>query len=445
MSNEHTVRILNPKFKRALVLENPDPVLDEYLRKQGIEPERLPLSMTQDVDAVIKRLEEGQHDLLYKRSRFEVDDRVLSASKNLAAIMLCCIGDDSVDKEACARHGVLVMNDPISNARSVVELVFGEMVCLARRIFEANEKTRNNEWTKNNKERYELMGKRLGIVGLGNIGKQVAQMGDVFGMDVIFYDDRELASEVGLALGWQKAASLTDLFRESDFVTVHTSAENWEGKSNKNMLKYEHFAAMGEHRGENSPRIFINAGRGFLFEPDELKKAMNEGHIKRAAIDVFPEEPGSKKDAWENPYADQPHVIATPHIGAATQEAQPRIACYVSKTTQLFNQSGAVRSCVYAPGQEIGVETDRPNYVLAVVHSDVRGTKKAINDALFDAGCNNFESSHRDFSEYGFAYDVSSIDKPLTEDQVASLIKSAQEITGEPDAIRSIRQIKLGS
>lgn len=437
------VRMLNARFKKALILEEPDPTLDAYLREQGIEPERLPLSMTQDVDAVLARLREGQHDLLYKRSRFEVNEAVLQASDKLAAIMLCCIGDDSVDKEACARHGVLVMNDPISNARSVVELVFGEMICLARRIFESNEETHRHEWNKNSTQRYEIKGKRLGIVGLGNIGKQVARMAEAFGMEVFFHDDRELASEVGAALGWTRTSSLTELFRESDIITVHVSAENWEGRSNKNMLTYEHFEAMAESRGDNSPRIFINAGRGFLFEPEDLSRAIDKGHVMRAAVDVYPEEPGSKRDAWKNKYAAQHNVITTPHIGAATQEAQPRIARYVSRTTFHFNMSGAVRSCVYAPGQEIDVETDRPSHVLAVVHSDKRGTKKAINDALFDAGCNNFESSHRDFSDYGFAYDVSAIDKPLTEAQIAQLIERAGVISGDPSAIRSIRQIKL--
>lgn len=437
------VRILNARFKKALILEEPDPTLDAYLIEQGIEVERLPLSMTQDVEAVLERLRQGQHDLLYKRSRFEVDEAVLEASSKLAAIMLCCIGDDSVDKEACARHGVLVMNDPISNARSVVELVFGEMICLARRIFESNEETHRHEWNKHSKQRYEIKGKRLGIVGLGNIGKQVARMAEAFDMEVIFYDDRELASEVGAALGWTRTSSLTELFRESDIVTVHVSAENWEGRSNKNMLTYEHFEAMSEHRGDNAPKIFINAGRGFLFEPEDLTRAIEAGHVMRAAVDVFPEEPGSKRDAWENKYAEQHNVITTPHIGAATQEAQPRIARYVSRTTFHFNMSGAVRSCVYAPGQEIDVDTDRPSYVLAVVHSDKRGTKKAINDALFDAGCNNFESSHRDFVDYGFAYDVSAIDKPLTDEQLQELIERASAISGDPSAIRSIRQIKL--
>ena len=437
------VRFLNPRFRKALILENPDPLLDTYLLEQGIEPERLPLSMTEDVGAVIERLKQGQHDLLYKRSRFEVDDQVLGASQKLAAVMLCCIGDDSVDKHACARHGVLVMNDPVSNARSVVELVFGEMICLARRIFETNEETHRHEWNKDSHARYEIKGKRLGILGLGNIGKQVAQMGESFGMEIVFYDDRELATEVGLALGWRSVESISELFRESDILTVHVSAENWEGRSNKNMLTYEHFEAMSEGRGENSPRIFINAGRGFLYEPDDLSRAIQQGHVQRAAVDVYPQEPGSKRDAWSNRYADSVRVVTTPHIGAATQEAQPRIARYVSRTTHLFNLCGAVRSCVYAPGQRIAVDTERPSHALCVVHSDARGTKKAISDAIFEAGCNNVESSHRDFSDYGFAYDISAIDKALSEEQIAALIERAASLSGDPTAIRSVRQVAL--
>lgn len=444
MTIKDGVRFLNTKFKKALILENPDPSLDDYLRQQGIEPERLPKEMTQDVDAVLDVLRRGQHDLIYKRSRFIVDDAVLSASSKLAGIMLCCIGDDSVDKVACAKHGVLVTNDPISNARSVVEMVFGEMLCLARRIFDANDRCNENKWTKNNVARYELKGKRLGVLGLGNIGKQVAQMGEAFGMEIVFFDDSELAREVGRALGWTLCTSVASLFEESDFVSVHVSAEDSRGNSNMNMLTYEHFTHMGKNRGSNSPRIFINAGRGFLFEPEDLKRAINEEHIKYAAIDVFPEEPGSGADQWHNPFADMPEIISTPHIGAATQEAQPRIASYVAGTTRLLNCFGTTRSCVYSPGKVTGINDTRGvSHILAVVHSDKRGTKKAISDAIFDANRNNMLSSHRDFPKFGIAYDVSAMDGPLSQEELMGLIERARSISGDPTAIRSIRQISM--
>ncbi len=441
MAVHEGVRFLNPTLRKALVLENPDIELDAYLRAQGIEPQRVPEELTEDVDAIIALLREGQHDLIYKRSRFLIDDGVLEASQNLAAVMLCCIGDDSVDKQACARHGVLVMNDPISNGRSVVELVFGEMLCLARRIFDLNGQTHVHQWRKGNKGSYELKGKTLSVIGLGNIGKQVAQMGEAFGMQICFYDDRELAREVGRALGWRAVANLEEAFREADFLTLHVGAENSRGQSNRDMIKPEHFMMMGQARGANSPRIFINAGRGSLFEPSALIAAIESGAVRYGAVDVFPEEPGSGADAWVNPYSDYPQVITTPHIGAATQEAQPRIATYVSGTTRLFNQQGTARSCVYSPGQVIGVDVEHAHTVLAVVHSDARGTKKAISDSIFNAGRNNLESSHRDFTKYGFAYDVSALDGPLSASQISALIEEARHISGDPSAIRAIRQI----
>ncbi len=443
MAKKDGVRFLNGAFQRALIIEHPDPSLDDYLRAQGIEPERLPKEATMDRKFVIDTLNKGQHDLIFKRSRFEVDQEVLDASDNLAAVQLCCIGDDSVDKVACAKEGVLVLNDPISNGRSVVELVFGELICLARRIFDAVEKTQASEWTKDNIRRYELKGKTLGILGLGNIGKAVAQMAERFDMDVVFYDSKTLAREVGTTLGWEACQSIDEVFRKSDFVTVHFSATDYRGTSNENILSYSHFEQMGADRGENSPRIFLNLSRGFLFEPDELKQAVRDGKVRYASVDVFPEEPGSGKDAWENPYSDIPEIVGTPHIGAATQEAQPRIARHVSNTIGMLNTFGTVRDSVYAPGQVIRVDGAEPPWVLAVCHSDARGTKKAVSDAIFDAGLNNLESAHRDFKKYGFAYDLNGVDEPLSIEQLEHLVATARDISGDPTAIRSIRMIKV--
>ena len=436
-------RHLKPRFQKALVLEEPDPSLDDYLRQQGIEPERLPRSATQDVDGVIERLKEGQHDLLYKRSKFPVNERVLQASQNLAAIMLCCIGDDTVDKPACAREGVLVLNDPVSNGRSVVEMVIGEMIGLARRIFSANEAGRRHLWTKDSSRRYELLGKSLSIIGLGNIGKQVAQLADAIGMDIYFYDTSEVAREVGSTLGWTACSSLEEAFRHGDFVTLHVSAEDSKGHPNRGMITSDHFRQLAAERGANSPRAFINAARGFLYDPDDLKRAVEEGHVRAAAIDVFPDEPGSPEETWHNPYADMEEVVTTPHIGAATQEAQPRIAAHMATSTQLFNEQGTVRDTVFAPGQRIGVNTEPPHWTLAVVHSDVRGTKKAIDDSIYEAGASNLQSNHRDFSDLGIAYDVSAIDEPLSDVQLDKLIERAIDLSGDPNAIRSIRQFKM--
>ncbi|AWV87849.1 NAD(P)-dependent oxidoreductase [Bradymonas sediminis] len=435
------VRYLNGRFKKALILEGPDPSLDEYLRQQGIEPDR---RETQDEDEVVAILKEGQHDLIYKRSRFIINERVLQASENLAAIMLCCIGDDSVDKQACAREGVLVMNDPISNGWSVVELVFGEMITMARRIYDSVDLSNRHQWSKDNKHRYELRGKTLAIIGLGNIGKQIAQLANAFHMDVCFYDSNEVAREVGQALGWRSLDSIAQAFRVADIVTVHVSAEDVQGNSNELLLNYEeHFSQMGKDRGEDGPRIFVNASRGFVHDPKDLVRAVEEGAIRFAMVDVFPDEPGTKRDPWHNPYADSERIYSTPHIGAATEEAQPRIAKHKATTTRMLNCYGTVRDTVFAPGVSIGVEMEKPKVILAVVHSDARGTKKAVDDCIYEAGLSTLQSRHRDFSRYGIAYDVNALDSPLTEEQLHALVAKARQISGDPTAIRSLRVIEV--
>jgi D-3-phosphoglycerate dehydrogenase len=356
--------------------------------------------------------------------------------------MLCCIGDDSVDKQACADAGILVMNDPISNGRSVVELVMGEMLCMGRRVFEAVDETNQSQFKKNNRARYELKGKTLSVIGLGNIGKQVAQFAEMMGMKVIFYDNRDVAREVGETLGWKSAPTLQDAFAQAHVVSLHLSANDCHGRSNEGRITAEVMEAMGSQVDVPGPKLFLNAARGVIHSAEDLLAAVDSGAIDYAFVDVFPEEPHHGKDAWVNPYAGHPRIYATPHIGAATQEAQPRIARHMARSTRLFNSFGHARDCVFSPKLPIGVQgLSEPSCVLAVVHSDRRGTKKAIDEAIFDAGLSNISSAHRDFPHLGIAYDVNVLDGALSCEQVQAMIKQAQDATGDPLAIRSVRII----
>jgi D-3-phosphoglycerate dehydrogenase / 2-oxoglutarate reductase len=433
-------RIFRGPFQRALVLEKPDPGLDHALREMGIEVERIDRALEED--ELVDRLATGRHQLIFKRSRTPITRPVIEASPELYAVFLCCIGDDSVDKEAAADHGVLVMNDPISNGRSVAELVVGEMICLARRVFDAAHETAGHRFSKSHRGRYELMGKTLGVYGLGNIGRQVAQLGTGLGMTVCFFDNREVAVEVGTAMGWRACTSLTQLFELSHVVSVHVSARDWRGGSNRGVLRFEHFQAM-DVPGKQGPRIFINAARGFIHTADELIAAVRKGHLDSAFVDVFEEEPRSANDDWQNPYADIDHLYTTPHIGAATVEAQPRIAAHIANTTRLLNDTGRVRDCVFRPGREIGTDPKAGATVLSVVHTDERGTKKAVDDVIYDSGASNLQSAHRDFPSYGIAYELAVIDRPLTDAQLESLVQTAAKLTGNARAIRSVRQFTV--
>lgn len=434
-------RISEGPFVNALVLENPDPSLDDHLRAQGIEPFRP--AETPDEEGLIALLQERPYQLIYKRSRVPVTRKVVESCPTLMGVMLCCIGDDSVDKTACADHGVLVTHDPVSNGRSVAELVIGEMICLSRRIFEAAVETDDNRFLKSQRQRFEVRGKVMGIFGMGNIGKQVARLAEALGMRIVFYDNRVVAREVGEAMGWSFVPSLEELFRASDVVSAHVSAADYRGRSNRNVITLDCFRAMAS-KEKDSPRVFINLARGNIHAADDLITAVNEGWVSRAMVDVYPEEPRSADDVWANPYADCPYIFGTPHIGAATQEAQPRIASYVGRTTRNWSKFGLLRNCVYASKQIVGFESLKGvGAILTVVHGTARGTKKVIDEAVYDAGASNMMSVHYDYHDYGIAYECVALDTPLSSGQLSKLIEAAKRITGCERAIRSIRQIKV--
>jgi D-3-phosphoglycerate dehydrogenase / 2-oxoglutarate reductase len=436
-------RILNGPLTRALVFENPDRTLDEMLYKAGFE-EVHRVEKTPDRARLLELIDGVRPHVIFKRSRLEIDEEVLEHAKDLFAVMLCCIGDDSVDKVAAASRGVLVLNDPRSNARSVAELVLGQVLMAARRIPDAWRETRNNEWGKTANGRFEIKGKTLGILGLGNIGKQVARLAEAFGVDVLFYDNDEAAVAVGETFEWTPTRSAEELFERSDFVTIHVSATDLTGESNVGMIKREWMLRLGHDRPDDSPRVLINAGRGSLLQPEDLRAAVEAGSVRQAFIDVFGDEPHSGVREWPNPYADLLGVHCTPHIGAATRDAQPRIARKMARTSRLLSTKGTVEDCVLAPKRRVEVPgAGAGRTVLAVVHADVRGTKKAVDDAIYAAGLDNLESAHRDFRDYHIAYDLSVLDRPLTDEQVQGLIADAKALTGREDAIRAVRQIPI--
>ncbi len=437
-----TPRIHRGPLRRALILENPDPALDEGLAALGFELKRV--DRVPGHSGLLSLLEEYRPHLLFKRSRTEIDADVLDASPELFAVMLCCIGDDSVDKVAAAARGVLVLNDPKSNGRSVAELVIGQLLMGARRIPEAWDECRRSAWAKSAAGRFEVKGRTLGVLGLGHIGKQVARLAEGLGMNILFFDTSEVAQAVGETMDWEVAASFEDLFERSDVVTVHLSAEDDRGRSNRLAIRREHFQILGNGALPDGPRVFINLARGFLFEPGELIEAVEKKSIHHAFVDVFPDEPGSGDESWSNPYEACERIHCTPHIGAATRDAQPRIARKMVRTTQLLSQRGTVEDCVFAPRRRIDVASSAESpYILAVVHADARGTKKAVDDAIYSAGVSNLQSAHRDFARYGVAYDLSVLDRGLSDEEVHNLIEQARALTGREDAIRAVRQIRL--
>jgi D-3-phosphoglycerate dehydrogenase len=436
-------RILLGPLSRALVVENPHMSLDALLEAEGISVHRKS-GTSPGEDELIELLQQTKAQVIFKRSRVPVTRKVVESAPDLMAVQLCCIGDDSVDTQACADHGVMVFNDPVSNGRSVVEMAMGHLIALSRRFYETNELCRSGVWEKNNRERYEIRGKVLGILGLGNIGRAVARAAENFGMKIRFFDTREVAVEVGQEFGWHACETLEELFEGADYLTVHVSARTTEGGSNEGLISQELFEKLGSERPEGSPRIFLNLSRGFLYDSASLLGAVKSGAVRRAAVDVYPEEPFGQVP-WVNPYGEEPRIVVTPHIGAATQEAQPRIAQRTSQTLGHFSGAGRVRDCVFGSKVRLALVdgTGAHKALLLVGHATARGTKRAIDDAIYEAGASNLASTHRDFVNLGFAYDLAALDRPLTPELIEGMVAAAAEVTGDDSAIRCVRQIIL--
>ena len=423
---------------RALIVESPHVSLDGFLKQSGIEATRL--DRVPDEETLIELIQKTGAQILFKRSRVPVSARVIAECPSLMSIQLCCIGTDSVDLEAAADHGVLVFNDPVSNGRSVVELAIAHLIALSRRLYETDVDMHSHRWSKSASGRFEVLGKLLGIVGLGNIGRQVARAAEALGMEIRFFDNRLVAQEVGIEMGWTSCQDPEQLFRSSDMVTVHTSARDAYGSDNAHFLD-DVLHELAADRPEPSPRIFLNLARGNLHRSEALLAAVEQGTIRRAAVDVYPTEPRPGADAWRNPYAGEARVICTPHIGASTQEAQPRIARRVATTTDRFSRLGSLRDCVFEPRATMGLgELSAGKAVLAVVHSVSRGTKKAVDDAIYQAEASNLGSMHRDLPN-GIAYDLSVLDRPLKRPELEALTERAVQLAADARAIRSIRQI----
>ena len=436
-------RILQGPLRRALVVENPHVDLDGLLRDGGFD-EVVRVPTAPDEQQLIALVRQHRPQVIFKRSRVPVTRAVLEAAEDLVAIQLCCIGDDSIDKAAAADHGVLVFNDPVSNGRSVVELVVGHLISLSRRLYVTWDETHAGTWQKNNHDRYEIRGKVLGIVGLGNIGRAVARVADGLGMEVLFHDRRTVAQEVGEEMGWEPVDTLEALFRRSDAVTLHVSANDPWGASNTDLIDAALLMQLGASRPQGSPRLFINLARGVVHSPEALKAAIDAGVVKRAAVDVYPDEPRNNGAGWDNPYAEYPQVATTPHIGAATQEAQPRIARRVATTSVDFSCTGRIRDCVFSPRTRIVMKDDLhgERSVLVVVHATTRGTKKALDDAIYESGADNLRSQHRDFGDWGIAVDVSLLDRPLSDEDLQRIVEHTAELTGDKHAVRLVRQVR---
>jgi D-3-phosphoglycerate dehydrogenase len=274
----------------------------------------------------------GQYDGLAVRSATKVTEKVLAKAAGLKVIGRAGIGVDNIDVPVATSRGIIVMNTPYGNSITTAEHTIAMMMALARQLPEADRSTQAGKWEKSRFMGVEVTSKTLGVIGCGNIGSIVADRAQGLKMKVVAYDPF-LSEERALDLGVEKV-HLDELFRRSDFITLHTPMT----EKTRNIINAESMATM-----KKGVRI-INCARGGLIVEAALAEAIKAGHVAGAAIDVFETEP-----AKENPLFGLPNVICTPHLGAATSEAQENVALQIAEQMADYLLQGAISNAVNFP------------------------------------------------------------------------------------------------
>lgn len=395
-----------PKEKiRVLFLENISDLAVKKFQQQGyVKVEKITKALTED--ELVKEIKDVH--ILGIRSKTQITPRVLEAATRLQAIGCFCIGVNQVDLKAATRQGVVVFNAPYSNTRSVAELVIGLAIMLIRRIPDKNKAAHEGIWMKDAKGSFELRGKTLGIIGYGNIGSQVSVLAEALGMKVLFYD-----VETKLPLGnATDGKTLKEVLGKADVITLHVP-ETAQTKNviNKTTLKYVKKGA-----------ILINYARGEVVDLAALRKAILDGQVGGAAIDVFPWEPEKNGDRFQTPLQDLPNVILTPHIGGSTEEAQQNIGDDVSGKLLNYLEKGISFGSHTIPG--LGLPPQEGSHRILHVHRNVPGVLSAINTQLSKHNINIVGQYLKTNDEIGYV--VLDVDKKLS-NQALQLLREVKE------------------
>ncbi len=314
---------------RVLISDKLSLAAVQIFKDRGIEVDYEP-ELGPDKEAFAARI--GDYDGLAVRSATKVTEKILEAATNLKVIGRAGIGVDNIDVPNATKRGVIVMNTPFGNSITTAEHAISLMLSLARQIPAADASTQAGKWEKNRFMGVEVTGKTLGVIGCGNIGSIAADRARGLRMKVIAFDPF-LSEERATDLGVEKV-ELDDLLSRADFITLHVPLTD----KTKNILSKEALA-----KTKKGVRI-VNCARGGLVDEAAMRAALESGHVAGAAFDVFSSEP-----AKENVLFGAPNVICTPHLGAATTEAQENVALQVAEQMADYLLTGAVTNALNMP------------------------------------------------------------------------------------------------
>ncbi len=354
---------------KILLLENVHDSAVSLIRNAGYSAiTHLPKAL--DAQA-LREAVAGVH-ILGIRSRTRITEEVLEAADKLITIGCFSVGTNQVDLDAAQRRGIPVFNAPFSNTRSVAELTLAEIVMLMRRTFPRSISAHAGGWDKSANDSHEVRGKVLGIVGYGNIGSQLSMLAESFGMQVIYYDHTERLRHGNT----EPVDSLDTLLAAADVVTLHVP----ETPATKGMIGERELRLM-------KPGAFlINNARGSIIDLDALAGVLREGHLRGAAVDVFPVEPGSNAEPFVSPLQGIDNVILTPHVGGSTAEAQERIGAEVARKLIDYSDIGATVGAVNFPEVQLPARPHGARFMH--VHRNTAGILARIIDIFAGKGFN---------------------------------------------------------
>jgi D-3-phosphoglycerate dehydrogenase / 2-oxoglutarate reductase len=312
---------------RVLIADKLSPAAVDIFKQRGVDAD---VKTGLSKDELLKIV--ADYDGVAIRSATKVDKDVIAAAKRLKVVGRAGIGVDNVDIPAATAAGVVVMNTPFGNSITTAEHAIAMMFALARQLPAADQSTQAGKWEKNRFMGVELYGKTLGLIGAGNIGSIVADRANGLKMHVVAYDPF-LSPERAVEIGVEKV-EIEELLKRADLITLHTPLTD----KTRNILSAENLAKT------KKGVLIVNCARGGLVDEAALRKLLDEGHVGGAAFDVFIEEP-----AKDNVLFGAENFIATPHLGASTNEAQENVALQVAEQMSDYLLTGAVTNALNSP------------------------------------------------------------------------------------------------
>ena len=354
------------------------------------------LNHTLSENDLIQKINADNISIIGIRSKTKITTKVIQNCPSLLGVGCFCIGTDQVDLEVAGDSGIVVFNSPFSSTRSVAELTLCQIIALSRKLCVKNEEMHRNYWNKTASGMHEVRGRTLGIIGYGHVGSQLSILAENFGMNVIYYDIKNV-----MPLGNSSSCkTMNAVLQRADYVSLHVPLD----ETTRNLIGLKQLQLM------KKGSYLLNLSRGAVVDIEALSECIRNGHLAGASIDVFPSEPRGNQVEWNMGVSGLHNVILTPHIGGATIEAQDSIGLDVVNKIHRFVITGNTEDSVNLP--HISVNGFSENSVrICCIHQNKYGAMAKINDIYSKHGINIIKQYLSTKGKIGYC--VTEIQQPI--------------------------------